>query len=883
MKTKLTLIVLLVLNASLLSAQNFIKGYLRNAETQEAIPYANIVVKGKTIGGTTNSNGYFNIPIKSSFHSDTLSVSSIGFTKLEVPIRKLSKYLENELVLLPATEELDMLTIKAKMPTVKEIIKYSSQSFKKSIRKKQYLGEFYYAETKYTNDDFQGGMESTGEIYFENYNQIKSDNAHKWSYHILMFDQIKRNKDYNWNYNNWEHEESKEEIRLNNKYHEGHNIVERNLRNLNFNGNQNIFHYQQAFIKNGPLVNPTNYKFELEEMLVNDDQLVYVLSFFDQNNNGGKGLLYVTEEYDLLKVTSEDLRPIQKYGEYTHDNIPIFKNRISSKGEITFTKVGETLYTDHIDFEMTYKDTIDVIKYVGKLNIPNFSTIACYDLRKANMFRFSDRAFLVQAESFPYVGYNCSFWGFTTSSSSELSNSIDSKDILMDSTLYQKEQTIRKGYILYGYDKKRQKQLTPEMEKQIEDQKLFHYYTSRNLLHRSAYDDLIITENKENKGILKDEFNKMTKLSQYDQNQITKEVMDSLRYTISFHSQLNSMSDDFHRRKDGLALKDFQELSTSYMTQFMDTLMVYKPLLSDQYAKTMKGNILGLWLNINALYAEANPVIVKTQAPNLLLNALNYFDLDDPEMNQSDLDNLVAEHIDIHLNFIEDENRLFADDAPFHDNKNTVERFQEINNRYVKNKELNEKVLSTYLKEYYFYNDTVQNTTFSDAVAYFEASYPQSEHQADLNQLITQRGGFNKHEKVKSLEVLDHDFNNTSIDFSKGIHIVDIWASWCGPCIKSIKEHYPDMIEKYSKEGVKFHFISIDHGNNKWKNAVTRFAPDDNEYHFKIADENISRFKKKFSVNGIPLVLIIKDGKLIKRMSGFQEQVLIKELDDLKQ
>ncbi|KXX66974.1 carboxypeptidase-like regulatory domain-containing protein [Flammeovirga sp. SJP92] len=880
---KLTFIVLLVLNASLLSAQNFIKGYLKNAETQEAIPYANIVIKGKTIGGTTNSNGYFNIPIKSSFHSDTLSVSSIGFTKLEVPIRKLSKYLENELVLLPATEELNMLTIKAKMPTLKEIVKYSSQSFKEGIRKKQYLGEFYYAEAKYTNDEFQGGMESTGEIYFENYNQIQPDESHKRSYHILMFDNIKRNQDYNWNYNNWDHQESKYELKLNKKEYEGHNLYERDQRNLNFISNQNIFHYQQTFIKNGPLVYPSNYKFELEEMLINDDQLVYVLSFIDQKNNNGKGLLYVTEQYDLLKVTSEDLRPNNNYKDYTRDNVPIFKNRLSSKGKITFTKVGETLYTDHVDFEMTYKDTIDVIKYVGKLNIPNFSTTACYDLRKANMFRSTDRTFLVQAESFPYVGYSCSYWGYNTNIASELSNIIDSKDILVDSTLYQKEQTIRKGLTQYGYDKKKHQQLTPEMEKQIEDQNLFHYYTSRNLLHRSAYDDLIITENKENKGVLKDEFNKMTKLSQYDQNQVTKEVMDSLRYTISFHSQLNSMSDDFHRQKDGLALKDFQELSTNYMTQFMDTLMIYKPLLSDQYAKTMKGNILGLWLNINALYAEANPEIVKTQAPNLLLNALNYFDLDDPEMNKSYLHFLIAEHIDIHLTFIEDENRLFADDATFNDNKNTVERFQEINNRYVKNKELNEMVLSTYLKEFYFYNDTVQNTTFSNAVTFFETSYPQSEHQADLKQLVSQRGGFDKKEKLKSIAGLDVKFGNKTIDLSEGIHIVDVWASWCGACIHSIKDKYPAMIQKYEKEGVQFHFVSIDQGNNKWKNAVEKFASNYEDYHIKVVDEGINGFKKKYSVSGIPLVFIVKDGKLIKRMTGFHENVLIKELDNIKQ
>lgn len=88
---------------------------------------------------------------------------------------------------------------------------------------------------------------------------------------------------------------------------------------------------------------------------------------------------------------------------------------------------------------------------------------------------------------------------------------------------------------------------------------------------------------------------------------------------------------------------------------------------------------------------------------------------------------------------------------------------------------------------------------------------------------------------------------------------IDIWATWCMPCIKEI----PDL-KKIEKEfGDKIHFLSICKSDTKenWEKFVKKeklegfqlFAP----------DENIPFFKD-YNVQGIPrFILIDKDGKII--------------------
>lgn len=113
-----------------------------------------------------------------------------------------------------------------------------------------------------------------------------------------------------------------------------------------------------------------------------------------------------------------------------------------------------------------------------------------------------------------------------------------------------------------------------------------------------------------------------------------------------------------------------------------------------------------------------------------------------------------------------------------------------------------------------------------------------------------------------TFKLFDVEDNLISLSDLKGKYIyIDIWATWCGPCIAEI----PSLkkLEKYFEE-TDIQFVSISYKDNKkkWKEMITEkklggiqlFAP----------NENISFFKD-YQVTSIPrFILIDKDGRIIE-------------------
>lgn len=71
------------------SSQTFIEGQVLDALTKEPVSYANIYIKGTTVGTTTDDTGYYQLKLINPY--DSLSAAFLGFTEKTMPIKKQAK------------------------------------------------------------------------------------------------------------------------------------------------------------------------------------------------------------------------------------------------------------------------------------------------------------------------------------------------------------------------------------------------------------------------------------------------------------------------------------------------------------------------------------------------------------------------------------------------------------------------------------------------------------------------------------------------------------------------------------------------------------------------------------------------------------------------
>lgn len=110
----------------------------------------------------------------------------------------------------------------------------------------------------------------------------------------------------------------------------------------------------------------------------------------------------------------------------------------------------------------------------------------------------------------------------------------------------------------------------------------------------------------------------------------------------------------------------------------------------------------------------------------------------------------------------------------------------------------------------------------------------------------------------------NHKGGNTSLDDLKGKFVyVDVWATWCGPCIAEIP-HLKKVEKQYHGKNIEFVSISIDEKKNydKWK----QFVDSEGLVGVQLFADNAwqSEFVKKYAINGIPrFILIDTEGNII--------------------
>lgn len=117
-----------------------------------------------------------------------------------------------------------------------------------------------------------------------------------------------------------------------------------------------------------------------------------------------------------------------------------------------------------------------------------------------------------------------------------------------------------------------------------------------------------------------------------------------------------------------------------------------------------------------------------------------------------------------------------------------------------------------------------------------------------------------KGEPAPAFSATTLDGENRSLRDLKGQMIVlDLWATWCGPC-KAESPFFEKFAIKYKDEPIVFVALSLDQDKNKWEVEAKSKSPSVKQWHINALDEFVTHYNITF----IPrFVLIDKEGNFI--------------------
>jgi len=99
------------------------------------------------------------------------------------------------------------------------------------------------------------------------------------------------------------------------------------------------------------------------------------------------------------------------------------------------------------------------------------------------------------------------------------------------------------------------------------------------------------------------------------------------------------------------------------------------------------------------------------------------------------------------------------------------------------------------------------------------------------------------------------------------VTVLDIWASWCGPCLVSFPA-MANLKEKYrDNKSVKFIWISVDLDKNKWDKAIKKVNLNP-ENSLWVPEGINSVFAEDLAINSIPRYLILNEKGDILQMNA---------------
>jgi thiol-disulfide isomerase/thioredoxin len=163
--------------------------------------------------------------------------------------------------------------------------------------------------------------------------------------------------------------------------------------------------------------------------------------------------------------------------------------------------------------------------------------------------------------------------------------------------------------------------------------------------------------------------------------------------------------------------------------------------------------------------------------------------------------------------------------------------------------------------------------------SHFGTTYRQSGYLASLNKTYDEFLSLAPGKPAPEFEGITPEGKKVSIKDLRGkLVYVDIWATWCGPCIAEIPSSIKLQQKLANEDGIQFVNVSVDANKSAWE----KFLKKNNSWtgmHIIVEPEEIDSLYRSYKLSGVPAyILIDQAGNIIdvKALRPSDEKLEIK-------
>ncbi len=194
-----------------------------------------------------------------------------------------------------------------------------------------------------------------------------------------------------------------------------------------------------------------------------------------------------------------------------------------------------------------------------------------------------------------------------------------------------------------------------------------------------------------------------------------------------------------------------------------------------------------------------------------------------------------------------------ASGASYHDSMANV--FPEILSKAIDSMEIPEFAKDYYLSRMLlsYFGENLTSPAIEETYAKWQNKYPKSDFRNSVNEAFNNMSSLAPGEPAPVITGMDPYGQGFSTEQWRGqVIYIDVWATWCSPCIKKIPKMHALQEEFKDQSLVKFLYVSIDDDLEQWKKYLSEHPTEGMHIHTES-----SELRKNYMMGGIPHYILI--------------------------